>query len=77
MAKLNILQMIGEFTSGGAETMVVTLAGALESNLIKVTVTARQDGPVSGSLPESSVPVIIPKKKVFDAVQQTIKNLNI
>ncbi len=66
MDKLNVLQMIGEFTSGGAETLVVTLANALESKPLNITITARVNGPVSESLSKATRLVIIPKSKVID-----------
>ncbi|MEM2144732.1 MAG: glycosyltransferase [Candidatus Jordarchaeaceae archaeon] len=64
--KIHVLQMIGEFTSGGAESVVVNLANNIDQSQFKLTFTARKNGPVSTSLPNNSDLVIIPKKNGFD-----------
>ena len=47
MKKPKILQLIGEFTSGGAETIVINLINRLKKDNWNVIVSARKDGPLS------------------------------
>lgn len=66
LKKIHVLQVIGEFTSGGAESVVVNLAKSLDPARVQLTFTARRNGPVSQGLPSGSNLVIIPKKNGFD-----------
>ena len=66
MRRINVLQMIGEFTSGGAESVVVNLAKSLNREKFSLTFTARKDGPISKNLPVGSEFVILPKRNGFD-----------
>jgi len=66
--RIHVLQIIGEFTSGGAETILTTLSRSLDPSVVNLTITARRDGPVSKDLPETSRLVIIPKRNGFDPI---------
>lgn len=66
LKKIHVLQVIGEFTSGGAESVVVNLAKSLDPARVQLSFTARRNGPISQGLPSGSNLVIIPKKNGFD-----------
>lgn len=64
--KPNILQLIGEFTSGGAETLVVNLTNALKRDNWNVIVSARKDGPLSKKLTDKGCVYFIKKQETMD-----------
>ena len=64
----NVLLLIGEFTSGGAEALVATLANRLSLDRWKVRLSARRDGPVSRRLGDPSGLTIVPKRWTVDPV---------
>ena len=66
MKKLNILQLIGEFTCGGAETVVINLTNRLKKEGWNVIVSARMDGPLSAQLTDKNCVHFIGKKKALD-----------
>lgn len=63
-----MLQLIGEFTIGGAENMVVSLSNALDESQFGVFLSVRKDGPVSLKLKNRDQSYVIEKNKVFDLI---------
>lgn len=63
---MNILLMIGEFTTGGAESVVINLTNHLDKRIFNVAVHARTDGPLSTDLNPEVKKIIIRKSKVTD-----------
>jgi len=68
LQKINVLQLIGEFTIGGAENMVVSLSNALDESQFGVFLSVRKDGPVSLKLKNRDQSYVIEKNKVFDLI---------
>ena len=60
------LLLIGEFTSGGAETLVTALANRLSFEGWRVHLSARKDGPVSLLLRDPTALTIVPKRGTVD-----------
>src|SRR3972149_8976465 len=67
-ASPRLLLLVGEFTSGGAESLVVPLANRLSLDRWNVRLSARRDGPVSRQLDDPSALTILPKRWTFDPV---------
>lgn len=76
MKKPNILQLIGEFISGGAETIVIDLINRLKKDNWDVIVSARRDGPLSARLIDKNGIYIINKRRTFD-VQYLLKLISL
>ena len=66
MKKPKILQLIGEFTSGGAETVVINLINRLKKDNWDVIVSARKDGPLSVKIIDKKDIYIIDKNRTID-----------
>jgi len=66
MKKPNILHLIGEFTSGGAETIVINLINRLKKDNWNVIVSARKDGPLSEQIIDKKDIYIIDKNRTID-----------
>jgi glycosyltransferase involved in cell wall biosynthesis len=64
--KINILQLIGSFTSGGAENMVVNLVNGLAEDTFNVILSARAAGPAARGLINGNKVVIIEKNSTVD-----------
>jgi glycosyltransferase involved in cell wall biosynthesis len=58
--------LIGEFTSGGAETLVVKVTNRLIENGWNVIVSARKDGPLSEQLIDRDLLYLLPKTGTID-----------
>jgi glycosyltransferase involved in cell wall biosynthesis len=66
LRKPTVLQLIGELTCGGAETIVVKLTNALRKENWEIIVSARKDGPMSEYLDSKSDVVFLNKKVTID-----------
>ena len=66
MKKPKILQLIGEFTNGGAENLVVNLTNKLRQDDWEVIISARKDGPLSSRLSNRNCIYFINKERAID-----------
>ena len=66
MKKPKILQLIGEFTNGGAENLVVNLTNKLRQDHWEVIISARKDGPLSSLLSNKNCIYFINKQRTID-----------
>lgn len=66
MKNPRILQLIGEFTNGGAENIVVNLSNKLRRENWEVIISARKDGPLSSLLSNKKCVYFINKQRTVD-----------
>ena len=65
---IQILQLIGEFTSGGAEAVAINLANHIDKNTFSMIMHARYDGPLAANLAPEVTKKIIKKNRTLDVL---------